>query len=288
MRLIVNGEQIDDSLIQQEVVRLRTEFKRVFTEQKLKSQEKLILEWSIENVIEKVLISQEAMARNISIPKNKIESVFAEMKKRYEGKKQPFRKFSPEDEGKTKKEVELQLKVVQLIYDITKDIPEPSEKEISRFYEENKEQFKTPEQIRVAHIVKHLNWQTDERTACNLMKKAEKELKKGGVFEILAAKYSDCPDNGGDLGYITREQMVEEFEDVVFNLGLGDVSGIFRTRFGFHIAKLNDRKPAALRGLAEVKKLIIEELKKEKQGKTVDDFIDRLKNKAKIEKVDTA
>jgi peptidyl-prolyl cis-trans isomerase C len=82
--------------------------------------------------------------------------------------------------------------------------------------------------------------------------------------------------------------MVEEFEDVVFNLGVGELSGIFRTRYGFHIAKLNNRKPAALKPLAEARKLITEKLKKEKQGKAIDDFVDRLKNKAKIEEVDAA
>jgi parvulin-like peptidyl-prolyl isomerase len=288
MGLIVNGEQIKDSQIQQEVERLRPDYKRVFADQDPKMQEAQLLDWSRENVIEKVLIRQEASKRNISIPEVDIESVFAEVKKQCEEKKQDFKELSPENEEKTKQEIELQMKGERLINDIIKDIPEPSEEEISKFYEKNKEQFESPEQIRVAHIVKHLNWQTDEKTACNLLKEAEKELKKGGVFEILAAKYSDCPDNGGDLGYITRGKMVEEFEDVVFNLGIGDVSGIFRTRFGFHIAKLNDRKPAALQTLAEVKKLIIEELKKEKQGKAVDDFVDRLKNKAKIEEVDAA
>jgi parvulin-like peptidyl-prolyl isomerase len=79
--------------------------------------------------------------------------------------------------------------------------------------------------------------------------------------------------------------MVEEFEDVVFNLGLGEISDVFRTRFGFHIAKVYDRKPAAVSELKEVKGEIVETLKEQMRGKAIDEFIDGLKNKAKIEEI---
>ena len=177
------------------------------------------------------------------------------------------------------------MRVERRLEEVHKDIPEPSKQDVSQYYEDNKEQLKSPEQIRVAHIVKHISWQTDETAAENIIKKAQDELKKGAVFETLAEKYSDCPENGGDLGYITRGQMVEEFEDVVFNLGIGQASGIFRTRFGFHIAKLYDRKPPALPPLKEVKDQIENSLKEQAKSKAIDKFIDKLKSKAKIEEI---
>ena len=73
--------------------------------------------------------------------------------------------------------------------------------------------------------------------------------------------------------------MVEEFDDVVFNLGTGQISDIFRTRFGFHIAKVYDRKPPAYRGLEEVKDYITNELKKHMQTDAINAFIDKLKRK---------
>ena len=177
----------------------------------------------------------------------------------------------------------MQIKGERRLEDITKDLPQPSQEDIVKYYDQNKDQFNSPEQIRVGHIVKHISWQTDETAAENIIKKALDELKKGAVFETLAQKYSDCPENGGDLGYITRGQMVEEFEDVVFNLGIGQVSGIFRTRFGFHIAKLYDRKPPVLPPLKEIKADIVNTLKEQAKSKAIDDFIDKLKSKAKIE-----
>ena len=77
--------------------------------------------------------------------------------------------------------------------------------------------------------------------------------------------------------------MVEEFEDVVFNLGVGQASDIFRTRFGFHIAKVYDRKPPVIPELKEVKHQITDTLIEQAKSKAIDDFIDKLKSKAKIE-----
>ena len=76
--------------------------------------------------------------------------------------------------------------------------------------------------------------------------------------------------------------MVEEFEDVVFSLGPNETSDIFHTRFGYHIAKVYDRKPGATLELKEVQGNIVEILKEQTRRKSIEDFIDKLKGKAKI------
>ena len=285
MTLIVNGEKIEDSLIQQEVERLRPHYEQVFRDQNSEEQKAQLFDWSRENVIERVLINQEAKNIDAGIPQARIESALVKMKEQYRGQGQFSRELSAEDEEKIKEDIKSQMRVEWMLQDVCKDIPQPSEKTVLEFYNENKEQFKSAEQVRVAHIVKHINWQTDEATAHNIIRKAQDELKTGAVFETLIAKYSDCPDNGGDLGYITKGQMVEEFEDVVFNLGVNQVSDVFRTRFGYHIARLYDRKPAVIPALEEVKEQVVSELKEQMRNKAIDEFVDRLKSKAKIEEI---
>ena len=283
MALVVNGEKIDDSRIQREVERLRPDYEKVFRDQDAKEKETQLLDWSRENVIERVLVSQRAKRCEEQIPKAEVEAAFEEMKRQSGGGEQLKEEFGIGDEKEIKEQIELRMRAERMLQDVCKDLPEVSEDAVRQYYDVNKERFRVAEQVRVGHIVKHINWQTDESTARDVIIKAQDELKNGAVFEMLVAKYSDCPDNGGDLGYITRGQMVEEFEDVVFNLGIGKTSDVFRTRFGFHIAKLYNRKPATVSSLEEVRGQIADELKSQMRAKAIDEFIDHLKSEAKIE-----
>jgi len=285
MALIVNGERIEDSVIQKEVERLRPDYERVFADQDPKEREAQLLDWSRENVIERVLINQEAKKNGDEIPADQVESVLARLKEQYENQEKFYREFDATDDGKIRENIEQQLRVEQRLKDICKDLPKPSQAAIQQYYQENKERFRTAEQARVAHIVKYINWQTDEETAYNALREAHNELKNGTPFEAVVDKYTDCADSGGDLGRITRGQMAEEFEDVVFNLGVGEVSDIFRTRFGFHIAKVYEKNPSAVLSLEEVKGEIVDALKAQMREKAVDEFVDRLRSKAKIEEV---
>lgn len=283
MTLIVNGEKIEDSHIQEEVERLRPHYERVFIEQTPEKQQKRLFEWSKENVIERVLINQHAKESPCKISEEEIESAFENLKNQSLNNAQLKEELNDNGEKNIKSQIEQQLKVERLLAEISKDVTEPSEKEISQFYETNREQFRTPEGVRVAHIVKHINGITDESVAHNIIQQAKEKLDKGAIFETLVSKFSDCTENNGDLGYITRGQMVEEFEDVVFNLSPNQLSDVFRTRFGFHIAKVYDRKPASFFSLEETKEQIINELKGQKKKDAIDNFVDELKTKAKIE-----
>lgn len=283
MVLIVNGEKIEDSAIKQEAERLRPDYERVFPDLDPKDREAQLFDWSKENVIERVLINQEAKKNNEKIPPEQIDSALAKIKEQYTDPKELYKALGVEDDAGIKDQIEMQMRVEQRLNEVCKDLPDPPKADIQEYYEKNAEQFKAGESARVAHIVKYVNWQTDEETAYNAIKEAHDELKNGAAFEVVVDKHTDCADSGGDLGYVVKGQMVEEFEDVIFNLGAGDVSDVFRTRFGFHIAKVYDRKAAAVAELKEVKDQIIGALQEQMRSKAIDDFIDTLKEKAKIE-----
>lgn len=85
-------------------------------------------------------------------------------------------------------------------------------------------------------------------------------------FAVVAKKSSDDPsgrDNGGDLGYFTAFQMVYQFEDAAYRLAVGEVSMPVRTRYGYHIIKVTDKRAA--RGEVHVAHIMIKE-KKEENG----------------------
>jgi len=279
MTLKVNGELIDESEILQEAERMRERYEQTFAEMEDKARDDQLLEWSRENVIERVLMRQEAGRQTDSIPAEKIEAALEQIKSQHGGDED----MDEQAQEKLRSEIELQFRINQLVAGVTKGIGKPSNEQFVEYYQQNKEQFKTTEMVRVAHIVKHVNWQRSEQAAREAIEKAGSEIAAGAVFEQLVGRYSDCPENGGDLGYVVRGQMVEEFEDVVFNLDAGQVSDVFRTRFGFHIAKVYDRKQPVIKELDDVREQIIAELTEQNKREAVDVFVDKLKGKATIE-----
>ncbi len=72
----------------------------------------------------------------------------------------------------------------------------------------------------------------------------KKEIDNGGSFEYYAKAYSLCPSgqNGGDLGYFEKGQMVREFEKAAFSTPVGEVSNPVYTQFGWHLIKVLDKQ----------------------------------------------
>ena len=285
MAMIVNGERIEDQEIQQEAQRLRPSYEQAFAEKDPAEREAQLLEWSKENVIERVLLRQEAKKNGEPVPAADIEAAFARLRQQYEKPEDLYKEFNAVTDDSVKAMIEVQMKVERKIQSVYASVPEPSEGEIREHYDQNKERFMTGEQIRVAHIVKYVNWQTDEGTALDAVTRAHQEIGGGAPFEAVVAQYTDCPDSGGDLGYVVRGQLVEEFEDVVFHLNVGQVSDVFRTRFGFHIAKLYDRQPPAIPPLKAIRGQIVDEVKEQKREQALGDYLDALRSKAMVEEV---
>jgi len=285
MAWIVNGERIEYSEIQREADRLRPQYEQTFADMEVEEREAQLLDWSRENVVERILISQDAKKAGREVSAEDVESMLKGLKEQYEKAEEFYKDFGQDDEQKIKQDLEDHLRVERRLEQMCESLSEPSEEEIRGYYESHKTEYETGEQVRVAHIVKYVNWQSDEQTSFEAINAAHKELVGGAAFETVVDKYTDCGDNGGDLGYVNRSQMVEEFEDVVFNLGAGQVSDVFRTRFGFHIAKVYDRKPASIPPLEEVRKNIAEILGGRVRETAINDFIDSLKDVAVIEEV---
>ncbi len=74
--------------------------------------------------------------------------------------------------------------------------------------------------------------------------KLKEEINNGKKFAQAAKEVSLCPSgqNGGDLGYFTRGQMVKEFENAAFSMEVGEVSNPIKTQFGYHLIYLTDKK----------------------------------------------
>jgi parvulin-like peptidyl-prolyl isomerase len=194
----------------------------------------------------------------------------------------------PGPEEELRREVELRLRTERLFNRITGKLSQPRNKDVTEYYRKHKDEYFSPELVHAKHIIKNVDEKTDEETALASIKAVQAQLQDGTSFEEVADLHSDCPGRGGDLGFFERGQMVPEFEDVVFRLEPGQVTGIFRSPFGFHIAKVYEKRPAGPRRLEEVRADIEQLLYREKQERAMEQYVDRLRSKAEVKEVPRA
>lgn len=285
MTLYVNGEKVEDQMIKDEGEKLRPQYEQVFSEMAEDERETQLMDWSRENVIEGVLLRQAAMKDPHGPPAEAVDKVYADMIEQSGGKEQFFQQMglSPDQEDKVKKDIEQRLRLEKLIEMVTSSVAEPSEKDIRKHYEKNMEKFTIPEMVRAAHIVKHLKPIDDPEKLKTEMDEIRAQMDENTDFAEIAAKHSECPENGGDLGFFARGQMVQQFDEIVFDMEKGRVSDVFQTEFGYHIAKVLEKKPSIPCPIDEVRQVIVRELSEQAQQRAIERFVDAEKEKATIE-----
>ncbi len=148
-----------------------------------------------------------------------------------------------------------------------------TEDEKKAFFEANKSKFNKSETASSKHILVD----TEEK-ASDLFNK----INEGAIsFEDAAAEHSTCPskDAGGNLGSFPRGQMVPEFEEAVFNMKQGEISGPVQTQFGYHLIKLEDIQSGGESEYEEVKNEIEKTLMYQKQSEVYSNKLNDLKSK---------
>jgi peptidyl-prolyl cis-trans isomerase C len=139
-------------------------------------------------------------------------------------------------------------------------VQKPTRKEIDLFYKTHRSRFHAPERIHALHIVKNSEGSEERAAAILSMERIERRLQAGEDFATVADEESDCKGNGGDLGWFPRGVMVEEFDEIVFELSPGEQSRVFETRFGFHIVRVTEKRSPGIQPLSEVYDAISEHL----------------------------
>jgi peptidyl-prolyl cis-trans isomerase D len=144
-----------------------------------------------------------------------------------------------------------------------------AEEDIQEYYESNLEKFNNPKTVQARHILIKVDQDTKPEEVESARQRAEDVLKlarEGQDFAALAKEYSEGPTKtkGGDLGTFRREAMVKPFADKAFSMKAGDISDPVRTRFGWHIIKVEKINPAKTLSLDEAREDIEKKLKTER------------------------
>ena len=145
-----------------------------------------------------------------------------------------------------------------------------------KLYEDTVKTVKPEEEVRARHILSE-----NEDDA----KKAAARVKGGEDFAKVAAELSNDPGSkgeGGDLGFFTKDRMVQPFAETAFRLAPGEVSEPVKSQFGWHVIKLEEKRVKSVPPFEEMKEQVEQYLTRKAQQ----DLVLKLRQNAKIERLD--
>ena len=177
--------------------------------------------------------------------------------------------------------VSLNERLIKAIYDdllvkkylalLGKDL-QIKDSEALAYYREHIDQFRIPEEVKVRQIVV-----SSEEEAIKILEKLKKS--PPSAFERIAREKSEGPEaeRGGLMGYFRKGDLPMEMEEVIFNLSVGQISQVVKTAYGYHIFRVEEKRPPRTLPFSAVKDRIKAKIFEEKMKKKVKDRLDQLK-----------
>ncbi len=287
MPLVVNGQTIDDAVIEQEFSAIKAHYESLGSISCCERDDEF-RGYARDNITFRALLTQEAQ-RTIPEPgAEEVTRAFDKLKGEHGGGDQFYASvgLSPEQDGLIQRDLSVNLQVESLRDSACQSLPAPTEAECRAYYEGNIEQFSDEDEVRASHIFKSVR-ETEKREAIfKAFCEVRQRLVDGADFTELAREHSDKPAEEIDLGFFKRGELMDEFEIVTFSMKEGEVSPVFSTPHGFHLAKVTERKAGQPKPFESVRADIEAELTAQRQDTKLQELVDELKKTAKIEYIE--
>ena len=287
----VNGFEVNKQAVGFELDRLvRFYMSHGMSMQEIKDNLAKLQEKALDQAIGARLLLERSQQLDVPVSAADIDAEVAKVVEQVGGEENFKKALAAQNisEDDFRKEIEKGARVNKLVEQACTGVEEPTEQDVTDFYEAHKSEYVTEPKVLCQHILVKVeeNSTSDEKSAAFEKILAIKErIAAGGNFAEEAEKNSDCPSGreGGSLGWFGPGMMVPEFDKVAFEMKKGEVSGVVTTQFGYHIIYKADEQPGGQQTLVDVHDQIKDLLRHEARGKAVDAFVAELREKAEIE-----
>ena len=287
---VINQEAITLSELEKSVKNIKVEIQAA---DRLEKREKILTVYRqvLNQLVDEKLIDQEVKKAGVKVTSKEIEATLEDVRHR-NGLTQEMLEKTLTKDGITleafKKEIEKKIQRMKVINHSLKVELKPSERELRDFYEKNADRYRGTESYRTSHILFHVPKGATDEEIRKIRKDCQKvleKIRKGEDFGEMALLYSEdtSAKDRGDLGYFKRGELLPAFEKEALRLQVGEVSGIIRTQFGFHIIKLVERKGGQPLPFESVKEDVQKDYYEKEMEKAFRQFLTTLKEKSIIE-----
>lgn len=274
---VVNTEIIALSELEEEVSEVTLQAHKRFRGAELDQRLRQIDYMGLNRMIERKLQLQIAKRRGIKISDEEVQDAVVRL-----------RRVGETPNEKDPREVGLirdQLTAMRLVNQQIRSGLIVSDEEVLRFYQQHKDRFMLPPEVRISQILIALNPGGELLAVREKAQQVFALLKKGERFEELAARYSDGPEGrrGGGLGYIRPGDMLPQIQKAIEQMAPGSVTEPLASPIGMHIIRVDDRKQPQFRPYEEVKEDIRNVVLQLKTEEAYLEWIKEQKDKSYIE-----
>lgn len=243
MALIINGEEIDDEVIEGEFRNVKGHYERTLQvsccerDQEFKGYAK-------DNLISRVLLNQESNKRFPTVSDEDITARLDKLIEEAGGETQFYMNIGMpyKDEAVVRENVKGGVRLDKMLNDVYGADPDFSEDELKAAYQRDIALYQTEELIHVAHITKNLQGAQSRNETFKFMRELRTQLQGGKDFMELAEEHRSDEQQQIDLGWFKRGEFMEEFEVIAFSMAEGEISPVFTTQLGFHLCTVLGRK----------------------------------------------
>ena len=282
MSLVINGQSIDESIIEAEFGNIKAYFETQGNVSCCERDDEF-RGYAQKNVIARMLLAEEAVRRTEAPAEAEIDAEVAKIKAEQGAAQFDFMAGAvPEHLENLRRDVALGLRVNMLLAQLNDGQADPTEEELRTFYESNQPLFIQPTRVRASHISKNPG-RGDREEIYQALCDVRRQILAGADFDEMARQHSDKGAELIDLNFFTRGELPEEFETVTFSMQIGELSPVFSSTSGFHIAKVTDRKDAAIKPFDEVHDEVRTRWLEQRRQEKTQSLVRELESKATIE-----
>jgi len=274
---IVNSDLIMWSEVKRELAPERERLEKHYRGEELAQRLKMAEAMALTTMIERRLQLQEAKAKSIDVGDQEVKQAIKQLIQQGE-------KIDEKDPANTRS-VREQLTLLRVVDREVRSGVMVADPEMKRYYQEHRDRFALPEEYTLSQILIKPRSPDDLADAKNKTRDIMALLKQGESYEDLALRYSDGPNasRGGRLGLVRQGELLPAIERGVSKLSEGGISDVIESPEGFHIVRVEDKKPKQFRPYEEVKQEIQALVFQQKSEDMFQAWLADLKNKAYIE-----
>lgn len=282
--LVVNGEPVAPELIEGEFRAIKSQAESLGN-MSCCERDPEFRALARDNVVARVLLNQESQRRALAVTEEEIESALARIEGEHGGRDALLAHLGlhPCQITEVMADIANGLRVEKTLRACLGPLPDPTEAEVREYYDAHLDDYLTEEEVRATHLFKQVQKTEDRQRVYDELRAIRRRARAGEDFGALAHEHTDKEDKLTDLGWFRQHDFMDEFSTIVFSLDEQEMSPVFASYFGLHLAQCTGRRPPVPRPFEEVRDEVRNRLIAEDQQEKSRRLVEELKKHAVIE-----